>query len=281
MNARPVSTLSRFVFREFCKAALVPLLGIELALVLLYFWTNGHNQAQSIATLETESVAQLQEIVADQSRILGEQLAAVQSISLLLQQQSVHFFTTLDWSPPASAAAPQFAVASNGVFYQGNNTGGGSLYYSAHTHVSVEEQAKASRSAVLDPVFTSIYQANKNIVAVYLNTHDSMNRYVPFIDEVYSQYLPEMNIPEFNFYYLADASHNPSRGPAWTETYLDPAGQGWMMSCIVPIYRGDFLEGVAGIDITIKKFLDNILNLRLNSQIAVANTEIEEQPQQP
>ena len=36
-----------------------------------------------------------------------------------------------------------------------------------------------------------------------------------------------------------------------------------MMSCIVPIYRVSFLEGVAGIDITIKKFIDNILNLEL------------------
>ncbi len=263
MSPPPASTLSSFVFREFCKAALVPLLVIELALVLLYFWINGHNQAKSVATLETESMAHLQEIVGDQSRILGEQLVAVQSLALLLQQESTRFFATPDWHLPASMAAPQFATAANGIFYQRNNTGGGSLYYSARTPIGAAQQAKASRSAVLDPIYQAIHQANKNIVAVYLNTHDSMNRYVPFIDEVYSQYLPEMNIPEFNFYYLADAAHNPGRGPVWTETYLDPAGQGWMMSCIVPIYRGDFLEGVAGIDITIKKFLDNILNLRL------------------
>jgi PAS domain S-box-containing protein len=263
MRHVPTSPLSRFVFREFCKAALVPLLVIELALVLLYFWINDHNQTRAIATLEQESMAHLQEIVNDQSRILGEQLAAVQSLSLVLQHESTRFFTTPDLALPASTPKPSFAFADNGIYYQTNNTGGGSLYYSALTTIGEAQQAKAARSAVLDPLYQTLYRANKNIVAVYLNTHDSMNRYYPFIEKTYAQYLPEMNIPEFNFYYLADAAHNPGRGPVWTETYLDPAGQGWMMSCIVPIYRGNFLEGVAGIDITIKKFLDNILNLEL------------------
>ena len=52
----------------------------------------------------------------------------------------------------------------------------------------------------------------------------------------------------FNFYYLADAQHNPERKPVWTGAYLDPAGHGWMTSCVVPVYRGDFLEGVTGLD---------------------------------
>nr|WP_321466702.1 ATP-binding protein [uncultured Desulfobulbus sp.] len=259
----PSTTLARFVFREFCKAALVPLLVIELALVLLYFWINDHNQAKSIATLEQESIAHLQEIVVDQSRILGEQLTGIHTLALVLQNETTRFFTTPDLTLPASVPQPNLAVADNGILYQTNNTGGGSLYYSTLTDIGKAEREKAVRSAVLDPVYRHIYQANKNIVAVYLNTFDSMNRYYPFIDEVFSQYAPRMNIPEFNFYYLADRQHNPSRGPVWTETYLDPAGQGWMMSCVVPIYREDFLEGVAGIDITIKNFLDNILNLHL------------------
>jgi PAS domain S-box-containing protein len=255
--------LSRFVFREFCKAALAPLLVIELALVLLYFWINDHNQTKAVATLEQETIAHLQEIVHDQSRILGEQLTAVQSLAEVVQRETTRFFTTPDLAPPTSTPKPNLAFADNGIYYQTNNTGGGSLYYSTRTAIGQAQQTKASRSAVLDPIYKNIYAANKNIVAVYLNTHDSMNRYFPFIEKIYAQYLPDMNIPEFNFYYLADADHNPARGPVWTETYLDPAGQGWMMSCIVPIYQGNFLEGVAGIDITIKKFLDNILNLQL------------------
>ena len=190
-------------------------------------------------------------------------MAGIQSLALVLQHETNRFFSTPDLNLSPLSPQPLFGVADNGVYYQTNDTGSGSLYYSNLTSMGKVEQDKAARSAVLGPIYRNIYAANKNIVAVYLNTFDSMNRYYPFIENVYSQYLPDMNIPEFNFYYLADDKHNPSRGPVWTETYLDPAGQGWMMSCIVPLYRGDVLEGVAGIDITIKKFLDNILNLHL------------------
>lgn len=51
-----------------------------------------------------------------------------------------------------------------------------------------------------------------------------------------------MDIPIYNFYYLADLAHNPSKEVIWTDAYLDPAGAGWMISAIAPVYKGDFLE---------------------------------------
>jgi signal transduction histidine kinase len=72
-----------------------------------------------------------------------------------------------------------------------------------------------------------------------------------------------MKIEEYNFYYEADKEHNPKKDAVWTSAYLDPAGQGWMVSCIVPIYKGEFLEGVTGLDVTIDSFIKNILNLKL------------------
>ncbi|MFY0532539.1 sensor histidine kinase [Nannocystis pusilla] len=49
----------------------------------------------------------------------------------------------------------------------------------------------------------------------------------------------------------------------WTDAYVDPAGQGWMVSCIAPVYRGDFLEGVIGLDITTKTIIAEVLELQL------------------
>jgi hypothetical protein len=61
-----------------------------------------------------------------------------------------------------------------------------------------------------------------------------------------------MNIPEFNFYFLADAAHNPKREAVWVnEPYIDPAGRGWMVSAIAPVYYQGNLVGVPGIDITV------------------------------
>lgn len=72
-----------------------------------------------------------------------------------------------------------------------------------------------------------------------------------------------MQIPGYNFYYLADATHNPQRATRWTDVYLDPAGHGWMMSAIQPVYAGDFLEGVVGLDITVDGILDEIGKLKV------------------
>lgn len=78
-----------------------------------------------------------------------------------------------------------------------------------------------------------------------------------------SQYAHDINIPTFNFYYLADAAHNPSKKVVWTDAYLDPAGLGWMISAIAPVYKGEFLEGVVGIDVTIEQLIKNILSIEL------------------
>ncbi|MEX1364836.1 MAG: hypothetical protein AB1Z98_17040, partial [Nannocystaceae bacterium] len=49
----------------------------------------------------------------------------------------------------------------------------------------------------------------------------------------------------------------------WTEAYLDPAGNGWMVSSVAPAYRGDVLEGVVGLDVTIPVIADRVLDLEL------------------
>nr|WP_285817573.1 diguanylate cyclase [Echinimonas agarilytica] len=72
-----------------------------------------------------------------------------------------------------------------------------------------------------------------------------------------------MVISNFNFYYLADYSHNPNRGVVWTPAYLDPAGQGWLVSAVVPIYNSNFLEGVTGVDISLDSMVKEIERLML------------------
>ncbi len=118
---------------------------------------------------------------------------------------------------------------------------------------------RLERLATLDPLLRDVTLANPLIVQAYLNTHDSLNRIWPWIDAA-SVYDPGMNIPEFNFYYEADARHNPARAVVWTDAYVDPAGKGWLVSAIAPAYRGDLLEAVVGADVTIDRIVDDVLS---------------------
>ena len=255
-------SLKNFIIREFFKAALLPLLIIGIALIAMYFGINAYNNGKFIKTLKKESISYLEEIVDNQALIISEQLRSITSLSNVLQKETKRFFENPDRFPKSSGQAA-FEFASNGVYFKSNNNNGCSLFYSTLHPIGSKEKNKAARSEALDPLYRNIFHSNRNIVAVYLNTFDTMCRYYPFIDKVNNQFAPDTNVQDFNFYYLADAKHNPECKPVWTEAYLDPAGLGWMMSCIAPIYRDNFLEGVAGIDITVERFIDNILNLEL------------------
>ncbi len=149
------------------------------------------------------------------------------------------------------------------------NNLGSALYYSSDTVIGGEkERDKAYYSEFLDTSFKSMVDSNPLISQVYINTHDNMNRIYPFINNIAEQYGPVLDMTDYNFYYEADFKHNPpTRDPVWTEAYLDPAGMGWLISCIVPIYNGDFMEGgVTGIDITVEAFIQHILNMKLPNE---------------
>lgn len=255
-------SLRNFISREFFKAALLPLLVIEITLLVLYFSMNAYIHGKSVKTLGDDRLSHLMGIVSSQTHTMNEQIRMVSALSRLLQSETTRFFDNPE-RYPVPVEKPEFGLAPNGVYYKLNNNGGCSVFYSRRYPVGPREKEKALRSEALDPLYKNIHQVNGNVVAVYLNTFDSMNRYYPFFENVYEQIDPDMDIPTFNFYYLADAEHNPAGGPVWTKAYLDPMGQGWMMSCIVPIYKGSFLEGVAGIDITITNFIENLLTLQL------------------
>ena len=263
MKKKKLLSIRHFVSQEFFRATLIPLLLIGLGLVLLYFKMIAYNYEESAEILRSEGKYHLGEIASVQSRMISEQLKATSALSHILQSETQDFFTNPETTPLFSTTPPTFEFASNGVYYKTENNGGSSVFYSVKTSIGSIEKEKATRSEALDPLYKHILQANENIVAVYLNTFDSMNRYYPFIDKVYKQFSHDTNFPDFNFYYLADAQNNPEKVPVWTETYLDPAGKGWMMSCVAPVYRNNFLEGVVGIDITIITFIDNVLKLEL------------------
>ena len=199
MEGKKLSSIRHFVFCEFFKAALLPLLFIELALVLLYFGINAYNHDKSTETLRSESRFHLDEVVSAQSRMISEQLRAITALGHILQSETKDFFDNPEIIPLSSTDPTVFEFAPNGVYYKTNNNEGSSLFYSTAATIGPIEKKKAERSEALDSTYKYIFQANQNIVAVYLNTFDSMNRYYPFIDEVFNQFPPDMNIPVLIF----------------------------------------------------------------------------------
>jgi hypothetical protein len=149
----------------------------------------------------------------------------------------------------------KYRFASNGIFMKPVNDGGSAIFVSGYYPINEEVKRITYFTEQIDTAFIELVKKYPEIVQVYFNDKSSINRIYPFFD-VLSQYEAKMDIPSYNFYYLADLKHNPEKKSLWVnEPYVDPAGRGWMVSAIAPVYYKDELVGVPGIDVTINRVM--------------------------
>ncbi len=256
-------TLSSVIRNEYVRSIVFPLLIIELTLLIAYFWSNNFVNTGTQTALIDETKINIQEISKRSALIINNEFKTVSDTTKLFQSRHQEFFDRFNASR-ITRSDNSYITTSDGVI---NNLKTSeqqcTLFYSNVFKNKPNRLQKAIVSQELDPFYNSILSINNNIVQVYFNSHDSMNRLCPYMDDALNQYPHDINIPTYNFYYLADQKHNPNKKVVWTDAYLDPAGKGWMISAIAPVYQKDFLEGVVGIDITLEKILLNILSIKL------------------
>ncbi len=256
--------LFRWIWHAFSRTALIPLLLVEVVLILGYLAANRFVQRENTAAIRTVATEELSRIATREAVLLDQELSAVTGgVKLLTEEveRALNEPLRLSDEERRAALAP-YETSPDGMYYRKTDAGGTALYYSARTKIGDAEREKVLRTERLDPLLRSLVRNNPLWVQAYLNTSDSMNRIYPFMD-VRKTYAPEMDIPSYNFYYEADAKHNPERRVVWTDVYVDPAGQGWMASCIAPAYRGDVLEGVVGADVTVATLVKQVLALQI------------------
>ena len=218
---------------------------------------------------------QSEKMLAGLLRALAEQSAATLDRDLVfIEEQTTSFAREHERLCGGSVqlgagAQPEFGEApdGSGCLYQKNLKDGSSFFVPKKSvaRMGKDEWRLAIDSAALSPLYRNAVEATPYVVAAYLNTDEpaAMNRYYPFIEKPWEVYPSEVNMKEFNFFYLADKEHNPERKTVWTGVYLDPAGQGWMLSCIAPVYHGGALKGVVGLDVTFPEMVGGIRNLSL------------------
>jgi len=252
--------LVNWVWRSYFRTSLIPLLIVEVALIAIYFLSNAISSRVNIDTVRTLAEQSVSQTAQYQAAIINRQFEGVTRATEYLRQQTGLVMSgkiKADRDDPS-----RFAYAKDGAFYTTRDNGGGAVFYSGLVPVGPAEREKAYRSAGLDASYKGIKNAYPLVVQVYFNTHDSLNRIYPYFD-VLGQYPAKMDIPSYNFYYEADLKHNPERKVVWTEVYVDPAGQGWMISAIAPVYSGEFLEGVVGADVTVNTIIKDVLDLEI------------------
>jgi len=250
-TSKPIG-LRQWIWRAFVRSALIPLVLVETALIAIYLLTNNAIRDAQVEHLRETALNDLQAAVSLESRLISEQLSQVSSLTQLYRNLTAQALQGV-----APGQVPELALSDEGVRYSPSDDGGAAVFYSNATAPERHDLQKIARLRQLEPLMKEIEARNPLVASLYFNSWDSFNHIYPWFFTL-DQYPADMDIAKYNFYYLADAKHNPSRGVVWTDVYLDPAGHGWMMSATAPVYRGDFLEGVVGIDITVSGILEQI-----------------------
>ncbi|MBU2255632.1 MAG: PAS domain-containing protein, partial [Gammaproteobacteria bacterium] len=248
--------LRQWIWRAFVQSALIPLILVESVLITVYLLSNAAIRDAQIEHLQQSALDDLSAAVAREGQVIDGRLRSVEAQVQIFRDAALNALDNRTFEPDA-LERQRHALTENGVFYSRSDDGRAASFYANSTPLSQQDHDKALRLSQLDPLMRSIQAANPRVAAAYFNTWDSYNRIYPFFVTP-EQYPHDMVIPDYNFYYLADAKHNPERKVAWTDVYLDPAGMGWMMSAVAPVYRADFLEGVVGLDITVGQMLGEI-----------------------
>ncbi|WP_256206981.1 ATP-binding protein [Pseudomonas sp. P97.38] len=250
-------SLRQWIWRAFVSTSLLPLILVEGVLITTYFITNQSIRSSQIEHLHQSATQDIQDSVQQNALLVQGQLEQIHKAISLYAKSTEHEFT--ENLPPVAAS---LSISKDGVRYSAADDGGSASFYSNLTPPQKQDLNKISVLANQDFIMKQLKDADPLIASIYFNSWDSYNRIYPWFNTL-EQYPHDMDITQYNFYYLADAKHNPEKKIVWTDVYLDPAGQGWMMSAIAPVYKGTFLEGVAGIDVTVDGILKRIAQLKM------------------
>lgn len=250
-------SLRRWIWRAFASTSLLPLVLVEGVLITTYFITNQSIRSSQIEHLHQSAVRDIQISVQQNALLVQGQLEQIHNAISLYAKSTEHEFTESQHLVAAS-----LSVSADGVRYSAANDGASASFYSNVTPLQKQDLYKVSLLANQDFMMKQLKDGDPLIASIYFNSWDSYNRIYPWFNTI-EQYPHDMDISQYNFYYLADAKHNPDKKVVWTDVYLDPAGQGWMMSAVAPVYRADFLEGVAGVDVTVDGILKRIEQLKM------------------
>ncbi|RBW64158.1 hypothetical protein DS893_15390 [Vibrionales bacterium C3R12] len=257
-----LTTIPKTVRRSFIRAAIIPFLFVEVTFLCIYWLSVTISNDQSIQLAVDAAYDSIQIHTLKAAKRIDHQLTSIQAATKIFASQTSWVLNSDD---ATKIYADNLALSPDGVYHTTHNNGGSSVYYSAINTIDKEQKEKVAVTATLDPLMKSIHGSNDLIQQVYINTYDSYNRLYPYINTL-TTFSSEIDLIDFNFYYLADLKHNPKREAVWTDAYLDPAGSGWMISSIAPVYstaEPDKLEAVVGVDITLRSIIKEMLNIQI------------------
>lgn len=117
-------------------------------------------------------------------------------------------------------------------------------------------------TAYLDFYAPAFLTAHPEVGAVYYLNKAGATTYYPNTN-LTANVPPDFDARKETFYTIAEPQNDPSAEPKWTDVYMDPAGQGLVVTLSIPIYKNSTFQGVLSADIQLAKISERISNIKL------------------
>lgn len=164
-------------------------------------------------------------------------------------------------SSSGSVFQPDLTFFSGKRFFSNPASDPFTLLYWGDTRISPKINHDMSRMSAIWPLLSTVKDRTPESEAVYVVTETSLTLYYPntyMVEKL--KPVQEYEIKDGIWYRMARPESNPGRKTVWTPVYQDEAGKGLMTSAVTPIYgKSDDFLGVAGIDITLDRMIEDIL----------------------
>ncbi len=238
--------------------------GILLLEVLLFSVFGLYGRAMTIQRQQMLVESSMESMIANVSaskQIIEGKFSRVEGLALSLQESFEPLFET-PVSRPWNTSA--YRIVDNAVLNKEAVADGSGVFYPGLSSFEDPEFEVVLQTEGMDPYLQLAVETNESIFQAYFNSFDTFNRVYPYSDHVDQYVGTDIDVTQYQFYYLANSLYNPDREPVWTDVYLDPLGGGWVMSCIAPVYTGEKLQGVLGLDMRLETMLADSMKMSLD-----------------
>ncbi|OPJ65839.1 autoinducer 2 sensor kinase/phosphatase LuxQ [Clostridium chromiireducens] len=255
-------SLYKWIWQSYIRTAFIPLIVVELIFISIYLTSDFLSQKKTIDYFKEQAQNELGQIAKQKTDLINHELSCIEN--------STSYFTNkLQHALSSSASLSQedndsLSYSEDGTYYTKENSKDDnvSIFYSniSSTKEMKLKKDKIAKILTLKNFMIDIKNTQQLSTSIYFNSFDSLNVTYPYTN-IISKYGHLADVRSSNFYYGAHNEHNPEKKVKWTNVYHDPSGKGLITSAICPVYNKDFLEGFAGIDVSMDTIKNQILTL--------------------
>ncbi|MGO4694169.1 ATP-binding protein [Paenibacillus sp. 2TAB26] len=233
-----------------------------------------HFNELNTAMIEKNYFSMYEANIEEQVRAIDTELRLVEDAVLLAKALAESIFSTENHAEVRPLVFKYDLAQKRFIEKQPDGMGVVSIRTDNPLQYPTPEQAyDLARSKALFPLFKSESSRKQNIVSIYYIHPKSGSYYYPeFIaQDSDAPSKPIHLLTSYNFYSDALNVRPKSNRVAWTKPYLDITPRGWMFTATTPVYdENRVLRGVVAADVTIERFVNNVLDTRFADENGIA-----------